>query len=108
MKKSDFRNIFLNIAVPIMQASEPGETPSVQVTDDIKLTVWDRHEVELSMEGTLLQLIHGLEEKYKGLYAKDIFYENRALYLYDLMQGKGAEEIDKKMSTSLYDQIASA
>jgi len=34
-KKTDHRNVFLNLAVPIMQASEPGDVAKTNLTEDI-------------------------------------------------------------------------
>jgi len=46
VKKEDHRNIFLNFAVPIMQASEPLHAPKIKLTDTIETTLWDRWEVD--------------------------------------------------------------
>lgn len=45
-RKEDHRNIFLNLAVPIMQASEPGDVENIKLTETISATLWDRWEVE--------------------------------------------------------------
>jgi hypothetical protein len=45
-KKDDMRNCFLNLAVPIMQASEPGDVAKVKLTEEIKATLWDRWDVK--------------------------------------------------------------
>jgi len=45
-RKEDHRNIFLNLAVPIMQASEPGDVEKIKLTETISATLWDRWEVE--------------------------------------------------------------
>jgi hypothetical protein len=44
-KKTDHRNVFLNLAVPIMQASEPGDVAKTKLTEDIQVTLWDRWDV---------------------------------------------------------------
>lgn len=44
-KKTDFRNVFLNLAVPIMQASEPGDVMKTKLTENIEVSLWDRWEV---------------------------------------------------------------
>jgi len=46
VKKEDHRNVFLNWAVPIMQASEPGAVQKIKLTDKIETTLWDRWEIE--------------------------------------------------------------
>lgn len=45
-KKTDHRNIFLNLAVPIMQASEPGDVMKTKLTESLEVTLWDRWEVK--------------------------------------------------------------
>ena len=45
VKKADYRNAFLNLAVPIMQASEPGDVLKTKFTDKIETTLWDRWEL---------------------------------------------------------------
>lgn len=55
-KKVDHRNIFLNLAVPLMQAGEPGDVPKTKLTDKLVTTIWDRWEVEakgLTLKQTL-------------------------------------------------------
>lgn len=44
-KKEDLRNIFLNLAVPIMQAGEPGDVPKFKICEGLETTLWDRWEV---------------------------------------------------------------
>jgi hypothetical protein len=46
VKKEQHRNVFLNLAVPIMQASEPGDVMKIKLTDKIETTLWDRWEVD--------------------------------------------------------------
>lgn len=41
-KKVDHRNAFLNLAVPFIQASEPGDVQKTKFTDKLEKTLWDR------------------------------------------------------------------
>lgn len=43
-KKEDFRNIFLNLAVPYMQAGEPGNVQKEKLLDNLEVSLWDRWE----------------------------------------------------------------
>jgi len=45
-KIEDHRNFFLNLAVPIMQASEPGEVQTIKISENVKVNLWDRWELE--------------------------------------------------------------
>jgi hypothetical protein len=40
------RNAYLNLAVPSLQMSEPGEVKKTKVTDKLTVTLWDRWEIE--------------------------------------------------------------
>jgi hypothetical protein len=56
-KKSDHRNIFLNLAVPIMQASEPGDALKTKLTEEIEVSLWDRWEVKKGKNLKLKEVI---------------------------------------------------
>lgn len=45
-KKEEFRNIFLNLAVPFLQASEPGPLAKVKLLEGLEVSLWDRWEVK--------------------------------------------------------------
>ena len=45
LKKDQFRNIFLNLAVPFMQAGEPGDVVKEKLLDGLEVSLWDRWEV---------------------------------------------------------------
>src|ERR1700733_14786966 len=70
-KKSDHRNIFLNLAVPIMQASEPGDLIKTKLTDKIEVTLWDRWDVMLGKHIKLNEVIKYAEDTYEGLEVRD-------------------------------------
>ena len=50
---SQVRNTFLNLAVPIIQLSEPGEPLKVHIKEGLSFTVWDKWEVKCSQKTTL-------------------------------------------------------
>lgn len=52
-KLEDHRNIFLNLAVPIMQASEPGAVLKEKLLEGLEVSLWDRWEVRNAAEMTL-------------------------------------------------------
>ena len=45
-KKVDHRNVFLNLAIPIMQASEPGDVAKTKLAEGLAVTLWDRWEAK--------------------------------------------------------------
>jgi hypothetical protein len=46
IKIDQMRNAYLNLAVPSLQMSEPGEVKKTKVTDKLTVTLWDRWEIE--------------------------------------------------------------
>jgi len=100
-KKEDLRNIFLNLAVPIMQASEPGDVLKVKLTDKIETTLWDRWEVD-AKGLTLKETIQRVEEKYAGLEVRDVLRGNAPIFFHAIMSAPGKEkEKETLMSTAL-------
>ena len=87
VKLVEYRNSFLNLAVPSLMMSEPGPaTKTVISSGDTKLevTLWDRWEYEASSyKVTLLELVDYLEEIY-NLSVRDIFYGSIPLFMYAL------------------------
>lgn len=39
------RNSFLNLAVPSLQMSEPGEVKKIKLNDKVEVNLWDRWEI---------------------------------------------------------------
>ncbi len=52
-KMSEHRNIFLNLAVPTMQASEPGVCTKTKLLEGLEVSLWDRWEVKNASPLTL-------------------------------------------------------
>ncbi len=44
-KLENMKNAFLNLAVPLLQLSEPGPVPKLKVHENLVVTIWDRWEV---------------------------------------------------------------
>ena len=84
-KKEDFRNIFLNLAVPIMQASEPGDLLKEKLLEGVEVTLWDRWEVKDAKSMTLLDFMTHLETKYNGLEIRDVMKGNQPIFFHAIM-----------------------
>lgn len=95
VKKAEHRNSFLNLAVPIMQASEPGDVLKIKLTENIETTLWDRWELP-DKKLTLQQIMEKFEKQYQGLEIKDILKGNTPIYFRALMNGKEKEQQLKK------------
>ncbi len=59
-KLEEFRNCFLNLAVPYMQCPEPGAVAKIKLLDGLEVGLWDRWEVKnaklMTLEGMIRQL----------------------------------------------------
>ena len=103
VKLVEYRNSFLNLAVPSLMMSEPGPAAKTVIgSGDTKLevTLWDRWEYEASSyKVTLLELVDYLEEIYH-LSVRDIFYGSIPLYMYALQQGKSDEQRRQALNKS--------
>ena len=106
-KKTDHRNVFLNLAVPIMQASEPGDVAKTKLTEDIQVTLWDRWDVNKgtgNKDITLAQVIKKVEENYNGLEVRDVMRGNTPIYFHAIMNSPGKEnERDKTMNSKVHE-----
>jgi len=90
-KKEDHRNIFLSLAVPIMQASEPADAQVMKLAEGVEVTLWDRWEVKKGPDVTLGELISHIEENYK-LHVRDVMKGTEPLYFYAIMHAHGKEK----------------
>lgn len=52
-EKEAHRNIFLNLAVPFLQASEPGDVLKEKLVEGIETSLWDRWDIKKGKEITL-------------------------------------------------------
>ena len=80
-KFEDYRNSFLNLAVPSLMMSEPGPTAKTTLKAGLEVTLWDRWEYnDASKLVTLLEVVKYLEDKY-GLKTSDVFYGSTPLFI---------------------------
>lgn len=94
IKKEDFRNIFLNLAVPIMQAGEPGDVKKEKLLDDLTFSIWDSWEVKDFKKGNLKAFMSKIEEMHPGLEVRDVMKGNMHLYIHAIQ--KANEALQKK------------
>lgn len=103
-KKVDHRNIFLNLAVPFMQASEPGDVMKEKLIEGLETSLWDRWDVKLGKDVTLQGVIAHIEETYKGLEVRDVLKGSTPLYFAALMNATGKEkEKQKLLATKVFE-----
>lgn len=58
------RNSFLNLAVPSLQMSEPGEVKKIKLNDKVEVNLWDRWEIPCEENTTFGQIYDYLKNKY--------------------------------------------
>jgi ubiquitin-activating enzyme E1 len=95
IKVADIKNAFLNLAVPILTQSEPGEAPKIKLTETLSVTLWDRWEIEDCSEKTFNDVFKHIEEKY-GVFPRDVMQGAKSIY----MKALGG---DKILKTKLID-----
>ena len=98
--KADHRNVFLNLAVPIMQASEPGDVAKTKLTEEISVTLWDRWEVSKGKDIILSDVIGEIQASHNGLEVRDVMRGNTPLYFHAIMNAPGKEADKAKILAS--------
>ena len=100
----EYRNSFLNLAIPLLQSSEPGACAKIKIKEGLTTTLWDRWEINLSPNNcTIKNLFARLKEKY-SLFPRDIFKGKKPVYSYAAYKDKkevNDELINKKMDSLL-------
>ncbi|ESN94142.1 hypothetical protein HELRODRAFT_103068 [Helobdella robusta] len=62
---SNFRNTFLNMALPVIVMSEPGSAKQTLLSNGMQYSIWDRWEVHGDGKMTLDQFMKTIKKKYK-------------------------------------------
>ena len=52
-KKVNMKNAFLNLAVPIIQLTEPADAPKIKLHDKMEVNLWDRWDIANGAKITL-------------------------------------------------------
>lgn len=78
------RNSFLNLAVPSLMMSEPGDPIKTKIKEDLEVTLWDRWEYKGATENTTMKEIVEYFEKKFNLESRDIFYDSVPLFMHAL------------------------
>ncbi|KAL4506801.1 hypothetical protein ABPG72_001222 [Tetrahymena utriculariae] len=104
-KLSNMKNAFLNLAVPLIQLTEPQKAEKIKIHDELEVTLWDRWEVSLGQNITLKQVFQHFETKYQ-LNVCDIISGSKPIYLSTVMDIAGKEqEKEKTLNSQISDII---
>lgn len=76
-----FRNAFVNLAIPSMTLSEPGPSAVHKIREGLDVTVWDQWLYEFSDDSNnkLKNLFDFIKEKYQVI-PQDLFKSNKAIF----------------------------
>ena len=100
LKKSEYRNIFLNLAVPFLQAGEPADVVKNKLMDDLEVSIWDRWDILNHKNGSLRKMINHIEENYTGLEVRDVMRGNMHVFFHAIMSADGKAAERKKILDS--------
>jgi len=102
---TDHRNIFLNLAVPIMQASEPGNVIKEKLLEGLEVSLWDRWEVKQAKTMTLASFITHLETTYEGLEIRDVMKGGAPIFFHAIMNAPQKVQEKKKVMETLLSKL---
>ena len=105
---SNNRNTFLNLAIPFMQSSEPGEVINKKITDKLSSNIWDIWEIKINKEKNEENCIQYLfDELYKkyNIFPKDILLGNKPIFLNMLFKGEEKKKENKMKNEKLTDLL---
>jgi ubiquitin-activating enzyme E1 len=95
VKFENYRNSFLNLAIPYLQSAEPGVCKKNIIHEGLSSTLWDRWEINLDKDKcNIKSLFDILKSKYL-LYPRDIFKGKKAIYSY--MGYKDKKELNEEI-----------
>lgn len=87
------KNAFLNLAVPILQLSEPGGAPKIQLHKELEVNIWDRWDIRFdsSKQINIKNVFEYLSSTYKMI-PKDIIYKSTPVYFGAIYNVPGKEK----------------
>jgi ubiquitin-activating enzyme E1 len=93
-KIDDFKNCFLNLAIPSMTLSEPGPVAKFRVHDGLTVTVWDRWNFEFTADANnrFKDFADFVEGTYR-LHLVDILKDNKPIFLSAINDRKVFEKV---------------
>jgi hypothetical protein len=93
-KLDEFKNCFLNLAIPCMTLSEPGPAVKHKITDSLSVTVWDQWTFDFKeKEGHLFVDFVSHFERTHGLFVVDVLKDNKPIFLAAINDRKLFEQV---------------
>lgn len=101
MEIEHIRNSFLNLAIPYLQASEPGPVSKNKIAEGLEVTLWDRWEFKPE-NNNMHSIYEFLKNKYK-VFPRDCFLGKKAVFPYNAYVGEDKKVIrDEIMNKDLF------
>ena len=100
----EYRNSFLNLAIPLLQSSEPGACTKNKIGENLYATLWDIWEVKLNKNDCTIKTLFDVLKVRYALFPKDIFKGKKPIYSYGAYKDKkdlNEELINKKLDVLL-------
>ena len=90
----EYRNSFLNLAIPSLSSSEPGSCPKNKIREGLSTTLWDRWEIYLEKDNcNIKNLFDVLKTKYL-IFPRDIFKGKKPVYSYAAYKDKKEDFVE--------------
>lgn len=79
LQLKDFRNAFLNMAVPLLTLSEPGPVIKSKIREGLEVTVWDQWDYKIDDKTTLFDMFEHIRKE-KGIEPVDVFKGKKVIF----------------------------
>lgn len=79
--KEHIKNLWLNLAVPSIMQTEPGDVPNIKINDSLTVNVWDRWDIfDIGKNNmTIKDLCDEINKRY-NVHVQNIMYKNSFLW----------------------------
>ena len=95
VKFENYRNSFLNLAIPYLQSAEPGTCKKNIIHEGLSSTLWDRWEINLDKDKCNIKSLFDILKSRYLLSPRDIFKGKKAIYSY--MGYKDKKELNEEI-----------
>ena len=95
VKFENYRNSFLNLAIPYLQSAEPGVCKKNIIHEGLSSTLWDRWEINLDKDKCNIKSLFDILKSRYLLSPRDIFKGKKAIYSY--MGYKDKKELNEEI-----------
>ena len=98
-----YRNSYLNLAIPFLQSSEPGQCKKIILREGLSTDLWDRWEVVLSGNNQNIKALFNMLKTRYLFCPKDVFKKKKAIYSY--LAYKDKEQLNEEIINKPIDEL---